>query len=370
MLHLVTDRDRRGAQVHATDLAQGLAALGVEGPVVALAPGEHDDELPVDALGPSRRSLTTLRAVRRLARRHDVVVAHGSTTLFVASVALAGTGVPFVYRQISDPLHWAAGPWRRARVALMIRRAARVVALSDGAAEVLRCHYALDAQRIRVIPNAVPGAGFSVPDEDAVRRARRSLGLDVEGTLLVYVGALVEEKGVDLAIRSVASDAGCRLLVVGSGDRRDDLETLAQQVAPGRVHFVGPTDRPVTALQAADLFVFPSLGGDSMPAALIEAGLCGLASVTTPVGSIPDVVVDGETGRVVPIGDQAALDAAVGELASDPAGRERLGRAARRRCLDRFTIEATAPRWLELLTEVAGARSGRDRPSGPRPRRS
>ena len=68
VLHVITDRDRRGAQVFAMDLAQGLDTLGVRNEVVALAPGQHGDLLPVECLGPSRRSLRTIRALRRRAR--------------------------------------------------------------------------------------------------------------------------------------------------------------------------------------------------------------------------------------------------------------------------------------------------------------
>jgi glycosyltransferase involved in cell wall biosynthesis len=82
------------------------------------------------------------------------------------------------------------------------------------------------------------------------------------------------------------------------------------------------------------------------------------------------VVVDATTGRIVPIADQGALDAAVAELVDAPGMRRRYGEAARRRCLERFTIEATAPRWRDLLTAVARAPSGTARPSGPPPPRA
>jgi glycosyltransferase involved in cell wall biosynthesis len=360
---VITDPDRRGAQVFATDLADGLAALGGSGAVVALGPGDHPDGLLVPVLGPSRRSIRTLRALRREARRYDVVVAHGSTSLFAASTALAGTGVPFVYRQISDPLHWAASPGRRARVALMIRRAARVVALSDHAADVLVRHYRLDRDEIAVVPTAVPADRFEPPRAEDTARARRQHRLSEDRPVLLYLGALVPEKGVDLAIRALAAAPRAHLLVAGDGEARADLEHLAARVAPDLVRFTGSVDRPISALHAADVFVFPSRGGDSVPAALIEAGLVGLPVVSTPVGSISDVVVDGRTGRIVPIADQAALDAAVAELLADPELRRGYGDAARRHCLERFTIEAVAPRWMEVLGEVA-ARTGTARRGG------
>lgn len=370
LLHVVTDRDRRGAQVFATDLAASLDSRGVENEVVALAPGQHGDGLEIDFLGPSRRSWRTVRALRHRSKSVDVVIAHGSATLLVASLALFGSRVPFVYRQISDPLHWAATWPRRLRVAAYLRRSATIVALSESAADVLVQHYRLDRQRIVVIPNAVPEANFTIPTPAEIDDARRRLGLTTDGPLAVYIGALAEEKGVDIAIRTAGTINELQLLVVGDGPERQALEELASTVAPERILFTGAIGHPATALRAADLLLLPSRAGDSMPAVLIEAGLTGLACVTTPVGSITDVVVDGSTGRVVPIDNQDAFDAAVKELLDHPSRRRSYGSAARQHCAERFTIDSTAPAWRDLLTEVARRRTHRDHATGQPPHRA
>ena len=116
VLQVITDTDRRGAQVFATDLG---AELQDEFDVrtVALAPG-RDRALDVDVLGPSRRSPKTLRALRTAARHAAIVIAHGSSTLPASAVALVGSGVPFVYRQISDPVFWTPTAAKRLRVRL------------------------------------------------------------------------------------------------------------------------------------------------------------------------------------------------------------------------------------------------------------
>src|SRR5262245_36518288 len=106
VLQVVTDTDRRGAQVFATDLHRALLDLGDEVETVALAPGAVGGlDLPV--VGPTRRSLRTIRAVRERGADADVVVAHGSTTLPVCAIATLGSGTRFVYRQISDLRFWA-----------------------------------------------------------------------------------------------------------------------------------------------------------------------------------------------------------------------------------------------------------------------
>jgi glycosyltransferase involved in cell wall biosynthesis len=351
-LHLVTDRDRRGAQVHAMDLAAGLEQWGQDTEVVALAPGQHGDLLDIEALGPWRRSPATLRELRQRAAGVDVVVAHGSATLSACVLGLAGISTPFVYRQISDPLFWAGSLARRSRVGAMIRRASRVVALSDGVGEVFARHYRLGRDRFVTIPNAVPDELWWMASAEERITARRTFGVDPDDIVVVYLGALVPEKGVADAVRAVASLEATTLLVVGDGPDRADLERLADSCG-AKTRFTGPTDQPRTALHAADLLVLATQGGDSMPAVLIEAGLCGLPSVTTPVGAIEDVVIDEVTGRVVPVGDEGALAEAVARLVADDRRRSRLGAAARERCLSMFTIDAVTPRWGDLLENVA-----------------
>ena len=198
----------------------------VEVETVALAPGSHGDQLAIDALGPSRRSLTTLRALRARARSFDVVIAHGSTTLLACAVALPGSGVPFVYRQISDPLFWAATTSRRLRSKAFLSRAARVVSLSASTADVVSDHYGLPRSKIVVIPNAVPGDRFAPASEAERTAARAELGVDEDAVLAISVGALVPEKGVDLAIKSLAQRANGILLIAGDGPERGALEAL------------------------------------------------------------------------------------------------------------------------------------------------
>ncbi len=338
--------------MYATDLAVGLSDLGLEVDTVALTRGIHGDQLAIDALGPRRRSPSTLRALRARARSFDVVVAHGSTTLFACAVALAGSGVPFVYRQISDPLFWASTTARRLRSKAFLGRSERVVSLSAWTADVVSDHYGLLRSKIIVIPNAVPGERFAPSSKAERTAARAELGVDEHALLAISVGALVPEKGVDLAIRSLAQQAHCSLLVAGDGPERGALEELAAEQLGDRAQFLGSVDDPRSLYAAADLLMLPSRGGDSMPAVLIEAGLCGLPAITCPIGAIADVVLDGETGMLVDPDDLDALQAAVDWLCADRERAKRLGSGAQAHCSTHFTIAATAPLWVDLLGEV------------------
>ena len=354
ILQLITDRDRRGAQVFALDLEPGLRRLGSDVETIALQPGTHGDLLPVRTLGTQRLGLRTLTELRRTASHYDVVVAHGSSTLPASAIALIGMRVPIVYRQISDPRFWASTWSRRLRVAAFLRRVEAIVALSAGTSTVLKEHYWIRARpALTVIPNAVPEESFRPPSPDERAEARMALGVPVDADVILYVGALATEKGVDLAIAACAEQKTSVLLVVGDGPERSELEALASRRIPQRNVFVGSLEDPRVAYWSADLLVFPSRGGDSMPAVLIEAGLCGLASVTTDVGAIGEVVEHGKTGFVFTPGDGDAISSAVVDLMDDRERRLAMGSAAANRCSERFTIERTASVWHSLLSSVS-----------------
>jgi glycosyltransferase involved in cell wall biosynthesis len=184
--------------------------------------------------------------------------------------------------------------------------------------------------------------------------------------VVLFIGALAHEKGVDLAIDAAARLPVAVLLVVGDGPHRPALEALASRRLPDRAFFVGSLEDPRMAYWSADLLVFPSRS-ESMPAVLIEAGLCGLACVTTDVGAIGEVIDHGRTGLVVPSGDLEAISSAVTALMSDPSNRLAMGEAAADRCSEHFTIARTASTWLDLLSSVCVARRGRSsrRAQGP-----
>lgn len=353
-LHVITDTDRRGAQVFGLDLAEALRRRGHVGDIVALAPGRFGNALPVRILGSSRLGRPTLSALRSTMRGASVVVAHGSSTLPACIVASLGLGIPVIYRQISDSMFWADTHLRRLRVRLYLSRVQRVVALWTGSASTLTTRLGVPARKITVIPNGVPAVRCGQPSESARSDARRRFGLDLTAPTVAYVGALVPEKGVSVALAAAALMPGVQFLIVGDGPERQALESTAQSTPEARITFAGTVVDPTGAYAAADVIVLPSLGGDSMPAVLIEAGLCGLPAVATPVAAITDIVVDGATGRIVPIGDAKALADGIQQALG---ARSELGAAARRHCLEHFEIDVVAEAWERVIDKVRNAAS-------------
>lgn len=348
ILQVITDRRRRGAQVFACDLERALRQRGHDIRTVALASSDGDHSLDVPVLGESRLGPGTLRRLRSEMGDAEVVVAHGSSTL--AATAIAGVGLPnpVVYRQISDLEYWAGAPTRRIRVRRYLARMATIVTLWDGGVEVLRRSFGVPASKIEVIPNAAPGDRFwpASPSERAA--ARRRLGLPESAPVVAYLGALVPEKGVDVAVAAIAGIPGAVLLVAGDGPERADLEARAAADLPGRARFVGWMQHPLDVYHSADAVVLPSRGGDQMPALLIEAALCGLPSVATPVQAIGQMIEDGVTGRLVARPEPEIVSDALRAVLTSPA----MGEAARKKALATYEIEPVASQWEDALRSL------------------
>lgn len=278
----------------------------------------------------------------------SAVVAHGSSTLPAVSASTVGLGVPFVYRSIGDPSAWIDTPARRLRVSAATRRAAMVVALWREAA--VRWHEltGIRPERITVIPNGSDPERFRPPSRAERRQAREALGLPVDGTVLLSLGALTREKRVDLAIRAASVMGDITMVVVGSGPEHDRLVSLADELGGDGVRFFPATDRPEEALWAADVLLLTS-DTEGQPAVVIEAGLTGLPVVATRVGGVREIVLDGRTGALIGRGDPISAAEAVQRCLLAGA---KMGREARAHCVANFSIEETSEHWAELLQSL------------------
>jgi glycosyltransferase involved in cell wall biosynthesis len=189
---------------------------------------------------------------------------------------------------------------------------------------------------------------------------------------LITVARLEDQKGVDdllLAFASLHREfPRLSLTIVGDGSRRRSLAGLARSKGlEGRVRFTGilPADEVRLALDGADLFVLParpSSGGriDGIPVALMEAMACGLPVVSTSLSGIPELVIDGETGLLVPPGQSTALAAAIRSLVADPSRARDLAEAGRRHVVEHFDLAREADKLAGLFAEVKVAVSGVD----------
>jgi len=209
-----------------------------------------------------------------------------------------------------------------------------------------------NASRLEVVPYGVDTTRFA-PDADARTRSRAELGLAPERVLVVAAGRLVRKKGFEYLIDAMARVPDAHLVIAGAGDLGEELQARAVSAGVARrAHFLGDVSQDAVArwFAAGDIIAIPSVRDDSgnvdgLPNTVLEALASGTSVVATPAGGIATVVIDEDTGLLVPERDAEALGTAVARLAGDPALRARLGTAGRARLASRFGWDATAARF-------------------------
>jgi glycosyltransferase involved in cell wall biosynthesis len=184
---------------------------------------------------------------------------------------------------------------------------------------------------------------------------------------VVYLGQLVERKGLDVLIEAFARvDAPGELLIAGgdwsASGYPERLRTLACELGvANRIHFENHRQDVGAVLSTADIFVLPSRS-DARPRSIIEAMSLGLPVVATDVGGIPSLVLHEQTGLLVPAEDAGALAAAIARLIHSPDVRARMGAAGRRYAEQACRPDLTALEYVGLYRRLAGDRrlAGRD----------
>lgn len=346
ILHVLATDARRGAETFAVGLAERLERLGWESDTMAITASGATDPLSVVVAGSGRLDPRGVVGLARAARRSDLVIAHGSSSLLVGALLHRLTRRPWVYRNIGDPAAWGQVRAADHRIGRPLRSADAVVSLYEDAAAVLRTAYGLDEQRQRVIPNAADANHFTPATAEERAVALAHLELDPALRWVVYVGALSAEKNPLLAIELVARRRGLGLLVVGDGPLRAQVGAAAEGMGDGRVRVAGTLADPSPAYKAADVLLMTSRT-EGLPAVAIEASLSGLPVVSTPVGAVPAIV---------------AL-AGAGECAAEPDLGEALDRALvssaavdRAAIVERYSWPAVVASWHDLLVSLGSER--------------
>jgi glycosyltransferase involved in cell wall biosynthesis len=208
--------------------------------------------------------------------------------------------------------------------------------------------------RVVTIPNGVDLQTFTVPSDEERRFARRQVGVPDDRPVVLYAGRLVPEKGVDDVLAAwpgVVAAAGEEpsLLVAGGGAVED---YRARAAGLTRVRILGKVDGIRPLLHAASLVVLPSRS-EGLSNVVLEAMACGVPVVGTAIPGLADQIRDGQTGVLVPVGDVAALAAAIVSLLADTRKAEAMGTAARADAVARFSLDSVADRYQELYRQVS-----------------
>lgn len=205
-------------------------------------------------------------------------------------------------------------------------------------------------ERITTVYTGIDMARFAATPGHGALRAE--LGLPADSLLVGTVAILRRKKGHAELLEAIPEILSrfpqAHFVFAGDGPQRENLERRIAELGLGsNVHLLGLRRDIVNVLASLDLFVLPT-HQDASGTALTEAGAMELAAVCSNVDGVPEVMADGEAGRLVPVNDPPALAAAISELLGDPALRKRMGGAARARVATLFSREAMVRGMLTL----------------------
>lgn len=348
-LDLAGGQTRRGARVMALSLeepaggplADEYAARGVEIVRVHKRAGGVDPTLWV-------RLATVLRRFRA-----DIVHTHNPPPLIYGAPASRLARAGCVHTK-----HGANAMSARRRT--LARAAARFchayVAVSETTAAEARRDRDVAAGKLATIENGIDLSRFGL-SEVARAAARAELGIPPHAFVVGTVGRLVAEKNQALLVTALAPllSSTLRLVVVGDGPARAGVEAAVAALGERRdfVHLLGaraPAELP-WLYAGFDVFALSS-DSEGLPLVVIEAMASGLPVVSTAVGGIPAVVVDGVTGALAPPGDGAALAERIARLAASPTLGVSWGAEGRRRALARYSAERMVDDYFAVYERI------------------
>jgi glycosyltransferase involved in cell wall biosynthesis len=245
------------------------------------------------------------------------------------------------------------------------RLARRTIAISHHVARTLLDAGVADPGRLRMVHYGIDVAAWHRSDAD-VAAARRDLGLSGDRLVVGVASRMVPGKGHDVLVRGVAEahrrGVPVLLLVAGHGPTRADVERVVRaEDAAAVVRFLGFVPDIASFLSACDVVAFPTQPdyGEGFGLAALEAMASGRPVVATDVASLPEVVGTDprEALPLVPAGDHVGFADAFARLAADADLRDRLGRAARRRAEERFSLGAMVDATIGVYDEAVAARA-------------
>jgi glycosyltransferase involved in cell wall biosynthesis len=364
VLHIDTEKGFRGGERQVLLLMEGLRARGVEQALLARR-GEELGRLARDAgheVHPfAMASVQGLRArhfVGRLIDTHGYTLLHAHTGNAHTLAWAAGRGrVPVVVTRRVD-FAVKSNPLSRRKY---LSPAVHFIAISTGVADVLRAG-GVAPERIAIVPSGVDAKRWRGATGRA--RVRQEWGVTGTGPVIGMVGSYVDHKDPLNLVEAAAlllreSDMGeARVVLVGEGELRRDLErAIAGHGLGGRVLLTGWREDVGDCLAGFDLFVMPSKL-EGLCTSLLDALAVGLPCVGTRTGGIPDVLVDGVTGVLVPPQDPEALAGALGRVWRDGELRGRLAAAGPGWVEERFSVEAMVEGTLGVYRRVASGGAG------------
>lgn len=318
-------------------------AVDVE-PLRAMAGVKKQSVLPSPAA-----AFDAWRVARLLAKRAaavDVIYANSQKAFVVSALAgaMARRRVVWHLRDVLGPPHFS-GSTVRVGVWLANRFAARIIVNSKAAGRAFVAAGGR-ASLVRVVHNGIDPAPFDAVTAEATVAVRAAQGAAPDTPVAVHVGRFHPWKGQQVLLKALVTTPGVHAWFVGAplfGEDAFAAELRALAATFGvedRVRFLGFRDDVPVLLRAADVVVHSSIYPEPFGRVVVEGMLAGRPVIAADAGGVPEIIVDGETGLLVPPDDAAALAAALQRIVGDPAGASAMAARGRACALETFSVPA------------------------------
>jgi L-malate glycosyltransferase len=349
VLHLNNEKTWRGGERQTLLLAAALQELGITN-TIGCRPGtplyEQASRAGLPVVAVSGNPLLAPVQIAAAARRFDLLHCHTGRAHSFAALVASFVPKPVV---ITRRVGFLPRPsWFNRR---KYRQLAKAVCVSRFVADQLQ-QWGVAAGQLQVIHDGLPAPG---PGR-ARAELRRALGVREDALVVGHVGALEIEKDHDTFLRAIQAIAGqhpaLQVVVIGDGRRRAELEALRDRLGLEQVvRFTGALPEASEYLPAFDVFVLSSVV-EGFPNVILEAFAANVPVVATAAGGTGELVRDGDTGLLVPVGDAAALGGGIARVLGDAALRQRCPAAARARWQAEFSVAHMAQCYAALYREI------------------
>jgi len=344
ILHTESSCGWGGQELRILTESEGMLARGHQVRIIAPAESNIYKEalkraIPCTALPIARKNITGLWALRRYLKNSpvDIINTHSSTDSWLVALAngFLKNSIPLVRtRHVSAPIsNNKATRW------LYTKASCFIVTTGIRLKRTLVEENHFPAEQIESIPTGMSPQRFYPADQAS---SRAQLGLATTGILLGIMATIRTWKGHLYLIDALHAlqRPEISLLVIGDGPARAELEArIAEHNLQDQVTLVGNQEDVTPWLNALDIFILPSYANEGVPQSLMQAMLCELPVISTPIGSTAEIVLHEKTGLMVPPKDSQALLAAMQRLLEDETLRNTVAKKGRAHILNAYTLD-------------------------------
>lgn len=366
---LFTDADVfAGTEQHMLGLADGLSEQDVDVAIACPRPSalaERCDEIGIRVVPIDKGGLVDWAAVRKLRRllrsgRYDIIHAHNGRTAFSGAIAvrLARRGALIATQHFLEPNHLNDRGLKAVLSQIAHRWVAHVarkfVAISQAVRAAMSERGETSPEHIVVIPNGISDPLPKVSTAPA--EVRREWGVEADAPMVVCVARLEREKDIRTLVEAMSQVVRqvprARCLLAGEGSLQGQIERQISQNGLGEaVRLLGFVPDASTIMSAADVFVLPSLA-EPFGLVIIEAMAMARPVIATRAGGAAEIVVDQQTGLLVPPSSPDEMSRAIVSLLNHPERARALGEAGRQRFLNTYTQRRMVDEMLQLYRQA------------------